>query len=115
MSFPAKFPSTYSKIVQGDTWQWTFRLKDSNTLVYTDFTGNSFKMQIRDAEGNLMFTYQTPSSGISIATTTVTISVPASDTATLEGVYFFDLQRTVGSNVTTVVTGKLIVVKGQTV
>lgn len=115
MTFPAKFPTTYSKIVQGDTWQWTFKLKDSNTLVYTDFTGDSFKMQIRDTEGNLMFTYQTPASGITIATTTVTVSVPTGDTATLEGLYFFDLQRTTGSNVNTVLTGKLIVVPGHTV
>jgi hypothetical protein len=108
MTFPAKFPNRLSRIVQGDTWQWQYRIKNS-LGVYTDFTGNNFKMQIRDAEGNLMFTYQTPSSGISISTTTATITVPASDTATLSGVYFFDLQYTVGSAVTTVVTGKIVV------
>lgn len=91
-------------VYRGETLQRVFTYKDSDGVA-VDLTGYSASMQVRKslADG-VALELSTVNSRITLggAAGTVTLIVPATDTATIDvGQYFYDLELTSGSSVVT--------------
>lgn len=91
-------------VYRGETLQRVFTYKDSDGVA-VDLTGYSASMQVRKslADG-VALELSTVNSRITLggAAGTVTLTVSATDTATVDvGQYFYDLELTSGSSVVT--------------
>lgn len=99
-------------LAQGSTWSVTLTYKDANGAAI-NLTGYSAAMQVRashDASSAVLSL--TSGAGLTLggAAGTITISVAAATTATIEaGTYVYDLELTTGSTVTRLVEGSLTV------
>jgi hypothetical protein len=103
---------TYTKVVldfehkQGDTFRKKieFKTKTNNVESPDDITTSTFRLQIAtDVKGENVVKTLTLGSGLSVESTNIlVITLTAAETAALNGLYYYDVQRTYAD--TTVVT-----------
>ncbi len=81
-----------------------------------DFSGSTFKMQIKNTAGTVLATLTSPSTGITsdnAAHSTLTFFLARADLPVV-GEYSYDLLRVTGSNLENLIGGKFIVLPGIT-
>lgn len=91
-------PTKNLSIYRGETWSHRLRRRELSTGDYTDFTGYTFAMDIRNNDiesGTLQIGLTAGNGRVSISTTTVTFTIAAADTDTLvAGRYYYDIKMT---------------------
>jgi hypothetical protein len=104
-------PGTYNKFViyAGANWDKTLQVTIDGTPV--NWTGYSARMQVKQYESSAAVLTLTSGSGITLGGSagTIALSMTAAQTNILPGRYMFDLELTVGTNVTRILQGKLTV------
>lgn len=99
--------------VAGDTFL-TPLIRFTIDRVAEDFTGCSFKMQVR--QNNAVRKELTNIAGIIVADNTLQYYLSASDISDLdEGVYQYDVQKSIGGVITTIQHGNIELVKQVTI
>lgn len=112
MAFNVDYDSVNIKIVQGDTWSQTFSVK-RNGVAY-DMSGSRIDIEVKDDDDSTILAISSggTSPAITIVGTSFTIlAVAAFDTA---GKYYYDVQLTEGTKVSTICRGRITVIKEYT-
>lgn len=112
MAFNVDFDKINIKIVKGDTWSQTFSVKRNNVLY--DLTGQAINIEVRDEDDVSVLSLSStgPTPAITIAGTAFTIyRLAAFDTV---GKYYYDVQLTNGTKVSTICRGSITVIQEYT-
>lgn len=98
-------------ITQGDTFYYSLNITENGMVV--DITTRQYKMQVKDANLNLITEFTVTNGGLSIqAPNTLILSKTTVQTAALPiGSYIYDLQETIGTVISTILSGRFIVVE----
>jgi len=112
MVFNVDYDSINIKIIQGDTWSQTFSVK-RNGVAY-DMTGAQIDIEVKDEDDVSILSISTEgaSPAITISGSSFTILEFAAFSAV--GSYYYDVQLTEGSKVSTICRGRITVLKEYT-
>ena len=112
MAFNVDYDSVNVKIVQGDTWSQTFSVQ-RNRVAY-DMSGAQLDIEVKDEDDVSILSISSAgaSPAITISGASFTILKDAAFDAV--GKYYYDVQLTEGTKVSTVCRGRITVIKEYT-
>jgi hypothetical protein len=99
-------------VVQGDTLDMTFTVWNNNALY--DMTGMQMDIEIKDDDDELVASLTTEGASPSITVSTYTFRMYMEDFILTTGTYYYDIQLTNGTKVSTICRGKMRVIKQYT-
>ena len=112
MAFNVDYDTINVRIIQGDTWSQTFSV-ERNKVAY-DMTGAQLDIEVKDEDDVSVLSISSAgtSPAITISGSSFTILQDAAfDTV---GKYYYDVQLTEGTKVSTVCRGRITVIKEYT-
>jgi hypothetical protein len=112
MAFNVDFDKINITVIQGDTWSQTYSVKRNNVLY--DMTGMQLDLEVKDEDDVTVFALSSAggSPALTITGTAFTIfQLAAFDTV---GKYYYDLQLTNATKVSTICRGYITVLKEYT-
>ena len=99
-------------VVQGDTLDMTFTVWYNNALY--DMTGMRMDIEVKDDDDVAVATLTTEGAPPSITIVTYTFRMYMEDFILTTGTYYYDIQLTNGTKVSTICRGKMRVIKEYT-
>jgi len=112
MAFNVDFDRINITIVEGDTWSQTFSVKRNNVLY--DMTGMQLDIEVKDEDDVSVLTLSSAGASPAITITGTAFTIYELAAFTAEGKYYYDVQLTDGTKVSTICRGYVNVIKEYT-
>jgi len=99
-------------VVQGDTLDMTFTVWYNNALY--DMTGMRMDIEVKDEDDDVVATLTTEAPATSITIATSSFRMYMENFILTTGTYYYDIQLTNGTKISTICRGKMRVIKEYT-
>lgn len=96
-------------IHSGDTIPLSFAIKTSAGVAVDVSTATSVTWKLADSPYGTVILAKTLADGITVSTSTVTVTLTAANTASLEGIYYHELEIIMGGVTCTVAAGQVVI------
>lgn len=112
MAFNVDYDTVNVKIVQNDTWSQTFTVKRNN--VAYDMSGAQLDIEVKDEDDVSVLAISSAGTSPAITISGSSFTILQNEAFDTVGKYYYDVQLTEGTKVSTVCRGAITVIKEYT-